>query len=122
MTAKTLEKGLESLVFPINLPKDRRFLFSHIENIEYCIKQLRRFASKIRNPVVGYISARSLSTIEIDHAVMPQELAERWRRGQDLKFEYVTIREFLEKKTNIDKGKYIVENGQILGLNPTYSE
>ena len=118
------EKGLLGLcVVPIELPKGRWYVSSHLDNIDYCLDLIKRYSTKIVNPVIGYIVARSLGTFQMDHSILPLEEAkelQEYYNSRNIKYRYLTLDQLLEKKKNVDDGIYEVDNKQIIGFSEEY--
>ena len=114
----TLEKKSNMEMVPIRLPRKRRFtLMSHLDNINYCIDQIERHSADSKKTfVVGYVLARSLGTIEIDHIILPEELVEE-RKKSNQNFRYFTLEDLLKEKEAYEKGRYKVdEDGYFVGV------
>lgn len=113
----TKEKELDSRGTLIDLPIQRFSLLSHVDNIDYAIEQIEAYCG--HNPVVGYFKMRSLGTKEILHQVLPKEVAENMKR-EDENFDYITLDKLLERKREIEVGKYKLHEGLIVGLNQAH--
>lgn len=108
---------------PINLPLP--FGLSHKHNIAYCIKKLAEYSKKTADSlVIGYrIITTGWGSREQLFRILRQEYAEiieEEARKKGRVFEYVTLGELLTYQGDIKEGKYKIENGLIIGLNPLY--
>ena len=100
----------------------RLFGFAHQRNIEYVIEQLNIHSDDVPNPVVLYWIQRSTrGNREIGYQIVSREKAEEIRRKNPNRFDYYTLDYLLRKIDEIKEGKYKIEGGLIVGLNPSYS-
>ena len=111
------DSNLEGLL--IDLPRKGRSLLSHVDNLNYGITQIKGYSGT--DPVIGCFRMRSLGTREILHQVLPREHAEKLKQEYGNRFEYFTLNKLVQKREDIEKGKYKVREGLIVGLNPAYS-
>lgn len=112
---KEVNKGTKSVM--LELPAKRFSLLSHAKNIDYILEQISVYAGN--NPVVGYFMRRALGVREKSHQILPQELAETIKK-EDKSFAYITLDKLLERKEEIEKGKYKTRDGLIIALDPSY--
>lgn len=103
---------------PLSLPEPGLPVLSHVQNIEYCIKRLRQYPRE-HGPVIGYVLARSISVVEMNHILLPRSEAEKIRRT-DQKFEWLTLDDLLREKQKIEAGEFEIKNGVILGPRRPY--
>jgi len=119
--ALILEQNVRNIKVPIHLPIPRFSELSHFKNIEYCIKQLKLYSDE-SNLVIGFWKARLQGIRHRDHMVIPKNEAERLRK-EDSAFDYRTLDEFLQRKYDIENGKYRMSKlnkGLVIGLNLNY--
>jgi len=120
MVAKIIHTNLEA---EIDLP-NRPYIFSHVQNIEYCIGILTTNLGIVEDPVIGYLLATSLSTIEMGHQILPKNEAQNLRkeyRKQNLRYEFTTLDQLLEEKKKIEINIYRIGiNGRIIGFTEDY--
>ena len=117
---KNLRQKEEPKRFPIDLPIKRSSACCHIDNMDYCIRQLSGYSTQIDDPVVGYILTRGWGAREAHYTILSKENAECLKKTHP-QFDYITLDDFVRKREEIEKGKYIVHNGLIVDLNPSYS-
>ena len=113
MTTKTAP-GKEKVM--LDLPVKRFSLLSHADNISYVLEQIQAYAGD--NPVVGYFMRRALGVRERFHQILPQEVAEGIKK-EDKSFEYITLDKLLERRMEIESGKYKMRDGLVIALNPS---
>lgn len=97
----------------LNLPIKMFSLLTHVENIEYVLKEIESYS--IDKPVVGYYLRKCLSVRQKYHQLMPQEVAESIKK-EDRTFNYITLDKLLERKKEIAEGKYKTQNGLVIGF------
>ena len=115
-----LEQKINSSNIPIELPMKRFSVLSHIDNIDYCLKQLNIY-SRNGNYVIGYwLQKSAMGTMEILYGILPLEKADDLQREHPKNFEYFTLDKLLEEKKDYESGKYKVRDGHFVGLNPSY--
>lgn len=117
---KDLKQKIRSESVRIDLPIKRFSALSHMDNINYCMGQIRNYSGNGSNPVVGYVLERGWGTREALHRILPKKDAEDLKKSKP-KFDYITLEDFLKEKTDIEKGKYIVRKGLIINYNPSYT-
>lgn len=100
----------------IELPVKQFSETSHLKNIEYCIKKIEEHSKNCNIPVIGYHILRALGTRHIDHKIIPKNTAEELKKDNQ-QFDYITLDDLLKVKKEIDKGKYKLHNGLIIGYN-----
>jgi len=110
-----LEKKID---IPIDLPLP--FGLSHKRNILYCIEKLAEYSKKTEDTlVIGYrILTTGWGSREQLFRILPQGDAEKIKEGSRKKgrvFEYITYNELIAYQRDIDKGKYKLEKGRIIG-------
>ena len=72
----------------LNLPIKMFSLLTHVENIEYVLKEIESYS--IDKPVVGYYLRKCLTMKEKYHQFMPQEVAESIKK-EDRTFDYIVL-------------------------------
>lgn len=102
----------------IDLPIQDCSAISHILNVKYCLGILKEY-SQITIPVIGYIKERSITTRLVDYRVISLERAIELKKTHD-NFEYKTLDEFIKKEQDIKNGRYILNDGALIALNPIY--
>ena len=115
--AKSLQQKSYRESVPIELPIKRFSALSHLDNIDYCIEQIRNYSGNGSTLVVGYILERVCGTREAHHKVLLKKSAEELKKINP-RFDYFTLEDFLKEKTDIENGKYIIRNGLIINFNP----
>ena len=117
-----MSKKTDQKLYPqyrlIDLPMNI-FGLSYIENIEYCIEQIKGYPNQEENPVFGYFLVRGpglRSTLsQISSKKRAEELAKEHKN-----FRYHTLDNLLKKRGDFLKGKYEISGGLIIRLNPVY--
>ncbi len=117
---KDLKQKLRSESVRIDLPIKRFSALSHLDNIDYCIEQIKNCSGNGSNSVVGYILEMGWGTREALHRILPKKDAEDLKKSNS-RFDYITLEDFLKEKVDIEKGKYIVRKGLIINYNPFYT-
>ena len=111
----TFPRTMNSARLNMNLPRKTFSELSHLKNIEYCIKQILTHEDMLDEPVVGYLVVRTIGTRHSYHCLIPREEAEQ-RKKKDSRFDYATLEQFLDKKSDIAKGRYtLTKDGFITG-------
>ena len=118
MTTKNEEDSNSTEGVMLDLPVKRSSLLSHTDNINYVLEQIQTYTGD--NPVVGYFIRRAVGVREKFHQILPQEVAEAIK-NEDKSFAYITLDKLLERKEEIGKGKYKMQDGLIVALNASYS-
>ena len=111
---------IELPIIRIELPIKRFSVLSHVENIKYCIRQIKECSKNGSKPVVGYVLERGWGTKEALYRILPQKKAEELKKTNP-RFNYFTLGDLVREKKYIEQGKYNIRNGLIIGLNPSYS-
>ena len=114
MTTKTAQ-GKEKVM--LDLPIKRSSLLSHLDNMDYTLEQIQAYDGD--KPVVGYFMRRALGVRERFHQILPQEVAEGLKK-EDKSFAYITLDKLLERRREIEAGKYKMQDGLVIALNPSY--
>lgn len=101
----------------IDLPIKRCSLLSHTANIDFGIQTL----SERPGYVIGYRMVRGWETREMFHEVVPESVAESFS-GRSPDYRYSTLDDLLLRKEEIEKGKFKVRNGMVVGVGSSYSQ
>ena len=98
------KKSRLELMIMLDLPK-RFSVMSFLNNINYCIRMIEKYSRTIKDPVIGYINAKTQGTIEINHLILPRSLVKEKKRINP-NFEYFTLEELLDRKKEIKEYRY----------------
>ncbi len=120
---KTLNKKLNLKSIPLELPQKRFEAIEHLDNIEYCIEQIKRYSKDWNNYVIGYdILRTAMGTTYTAYRLLSERKAEELRKIAPTQFRYKNLDELLRRKGEIGKGKYKLKEGHIIGLSDSYLE
>jgi len=117
---KDLGQKTDSEYVELNLPRQNWSTLSHKDNIDYCIRELRKASGTGHKKVIGYTIKRGWGTRESNHMIISKSYAETQRKNRK-RFDYFTLQDLLQEKESIKQGKYKMDKGLIIGLNPGYS-
>jgi len=112
---QNLNDKLNSDGISIALPIGHLSMLSNIDNINYALDIIKEYSNK-NMPVVGFDVIRSLGVRERNYRLFSQKRAKEFKKENPF-FDYVTRKTILVRKKDIEKGKYKINNGIIVGIN-----
>jgi hypothetical protein len=103
---------------PVDLPIRKVSVIAHVKNLDYCISELSKYHDS--EWVLGYVSQKSIGTIEVNHRVLPKTRAEELKSERTF-FKYYTLDTLLQRQAMIQEGNLKVDdNGLVLGFSEGY--
>ena len=103
---------------PVDLPIREVSVIAHVKNLDYCISELGKYPDP--EHVLGYVSQKSIGSIEVNHRILPKTRAEELKSERTF-FKYYTLDALLQRQAMIQEGNLKVdESGLILGFSEEY--
>lgn len=114
------EEKLGTAGIPVDLPIKGHPILSDSQNINHALTEIMRYQKLYQKQVaISYKLFRGLGVREKFYKLFFQDVAMQ-RKKDKVDDGYITLDILLERKTEIEEGKFKIEGTRIVGLNQVY--
>ncbi len=114
-----LEKLLKTNGIPLAMPISHLSALSNVDNINQVIQSIQQYTDK-SHPVVGFDIVKGIGVRERNYRLLSKERADSIKE-ENHSFHYITWEQAISRKSEINMGKYKINNGTIVGICPEYT-